>query len=121
MAQSIPKRCTRCSQMATKGGRCDDHQVKPWANASANTQALTGRQRSRLRERIIARDGECAVCGSVNDLEVDHIIEVTDGGALEDESNLQLLCVRHHEEKSKQAKAARRSRPKVYTVVRKRQ
>jgi 5-methylcytosine-specific restriction endonuclease McrA len=44
---------------------------------------------------------ECVQCGSTDQLEVDHIIEVADGGSLYDHANLQTLCHQHHEEKSK--------------------
>lgn len=43
------------------------------------------------RKRIIARDGMCLACGSIDDLQVDHIKPVVFGGTNE-ESNLQTLC-----------------------------
>lgn len=43
-------------------------------------------------ERILERDGhQCLVCGAIEDLEMDHIIPLSRGGA-HDPSNLQTLC-----------------------------
>jgi 5-methylcytosine-specific restriction endonuclease McrA len=45
----------------------------------------------RIRTRVLAR-GECAHCGSADDLSVDHIVPVSKGGS-NGESNLQCLCL----------------------------
>ena len=58
--------------------------------------------RKRLRERVYERDqGICAVC-RVYDAkwEADHIHEMWAGGP-DDIDNLQTLCRRHHQEKTK--------------------
>ena len=44
----------------------------------------------KLRSEILS-SGKCAYCGSVESLEIDHIIPVAKGGATE-KSNLQVLC-----------------------------
>jgi hypothetical protein len=44
-----------------------------------------------LKRKIKARDGRCVWCGSIDRLEVDHIVRYIDGGG-NDESNLQTLC-----------------------------
>lgn len=45
-----------------------------------------------IRERIKARDGEkCNYCGSVHNLEIDHITPISKGGNSTDD-NLQVLC-----------------------------
>ncbi|WBM34138.1 HNH endonuclease [Pseudomonas sp. NY11382] len=60
-----------------------------------------GRPWRRIRERILLRDQyTCCGCGVVTqDLEVDHIINVAEGGSDED-SNLQSLCVPCHQAKT---------------------
>lgn len=46
-----------------------------------------------LREVVLHRDNyRCRSCGSRYNVEVDHIVEVAEGGALFDEANLQALC-----------------------------
>ncbi|MCX2816489.1 MULTISPECIES: HNH endonuclease [Pseudomonas] len=66
-----------------------------------------GRPWRRIRDRILLRDQyTCRACGLVTkDLEVDHIINVAEGGS-DDDSNLQALCVPCHQEKTA-AEAAR--------------
>lgn len=66
-----------------------------------------GRPWRRIRERILLRDQyTCRCCGGVtHELEVDHIINVAEGGS-DDDSNLQSLCVPCHQAKTG-AEAAR--------------
>jgi 5-methylcytosine-specific restriction protein A len=96
-----PSRCTYpgCPELTTQG-RCGKHTRKPWANPSANTQALSGRQRADFRTQHLRIEPRCRVCGSDADLEVDHIIEVADGGALLSHENAQTLCGTHHRQKT---------------------
>lgn len=50
----------------------------------------------------------CVVCGRTGTrLFGDHIQELKDGGAPLDENNVQLLCGKHHTEKTARARAAR--------------
>jgi 5-methylcytosine-specific restriction protein A len=110
MARRAPSRCTKCARLATRHGRCDDHQRQAWENPSANSQALTGSERRRLRAALINAGHTCAWCGTEDNLELDHIIEIADGGAPRDLENCQLLCEPHHEKKSRASDAARRQR-----------
>lgn len=66
-----------------------------------------GRPWRRIRERILLRDQyTCRCCGVVTqEIEVDHIINVAEGGS-DDDSNLQSLCVPCHQAKTA-AEAAR--------------
>lgn len=54
-----------------------------------------------------ARGAWCCVCGSSHRVIADHIVEVKDGGAPFDASNIQLLCQACHNAKTAKARAAR--------------
>lgn len=110
MARRPTTRCTKCHQLATNQGRCDNHQRKPWENKSANSQALTGWERQAIRDQQLEREPTCRVCGTTENLEPDHIIEIADGGHLTDPSNLQTLCHPHHAAKTRAAREARKTR-----------
>lgn len=53
-----------------------------------------------LAARIIERDGVCSVCGSDENLSVDHVVPISKGGAVWDEDNLVTMCMTHNREKS---------------------
>lgn len=65
-----------------------------------------GRPWRRKRALILVRDEyTCQACGTVTlDLEVDHIINVAQGGT-DDEANLQALCVPCHKLKTAEESA----------------
>jgi len=55
----------------------------------------------RIRSAVLVRDGgRCRRCGSARNLEIDHIVPVSKGGASEEE-NLQTLCRRCNRRKWK--------------------
>lgn len=60
-----------------------------------------GRPWRRKRETILIRDKyTCQACGTVTlDLEVDHIVNIAQGGS-DDDANLQSLCVPCHQLKT---------------------
>ena len=68
-----------------------------------------GRPWRRIRERILLRDKyTCQRCGHIGtDLEVDHIINVAQGGT-DDDENLQSLCIPCHKAKTAAESAAGR-------------
>ena len=71
----------------------------------------------RLRKEVLCRDGNrCVRCGSVERLEVDHILNVAQGGT-HHPSNLQTLCAGCHREKSQReafrARAVKRRRRRL--------
>ncbi|MPQ84498.1 HNH endonuclease [Pseudomonas sp. MAFF 730085] len=89
---------------------------------SRKTQALTdgssgdtwgagrgGRPWRRKRESILIRDNyTCRVCGlTTKDLEVDHIINVAQGGT-DDDGNLQAICIPCHKAKTARESSAHR-------------
>jgi len=54
-----------------------------------------------VRQRIIARDRKCVVCGSILFLEVHHKTYRNKGSELEHLEDLELLCSKCHENKHK--------------------
>lgn len=53
----------------------------------------------RLMLALIERDGfECAICGTRDDLTIDHIVPLSKGGG-DDLDNLRLLCRKHNSQK----------------------
>lgn len=69
-----------------------------------------GRPWRRKREAILIRDDyTCCVCGLITkDLEVDHIVNVAQGGT-DDDDNLQAICIPCHKTKTARESAAHRS------------
>lgn len=79
----------------------------------------------RLRQQIIRRDGRrCSVSGCSSDMrepqmmQVDHIVEVKDGGAFWDPNNLRLVCRFHHYAKTVELIGQRQSGGQVRQSVR---
>lgn len=92
-------RFQRCLELAEPGTyRCKDHQTKKVYRRSGE---LTEAVKRVVRERF---NYECAVCGEYAN-EVDHIVELNEFAPTEKHranmlSNLQLLCSKHHLEKT---------------------
>lgn len=67
---------------------------------------IRGRALTRIRERILLRDGyECRKCRRVFspwNLEIDHVVPLHLGGIADSDENLQTLCIWCHEKKSKE-------------------
>lgn len=101
MPSRAQSRCTQCPRLATSKGRCDDHQRRAWENPSANTRALTGRQRETFRRNVLAAaQGICAWCGKPA-TQADHILAIGLGGSPHDwEHNGQALCDDCHDLKT---------------------
>lgn len=70
-----------------------------------------GRPWRRIRDAILLRDKyTCQSCGHIGtDLEVDHIVNVAQGGS-DDECNLQALCIPCHKAKTATESNAGRAR-----------
>lgn len=109
MPKAAPSRCTAagCNTLTTKG-RCDLHRRKAWANTSARNKRLDRSTWKRAADAHLVTEPLCRACGADRRLQVDHITEVADGGALYDESNLQTLCEDCHDAKTEAAKALRK-------------
>ena len=54
-----------------------------------------------LRDKIIARDKKCKMCGSESQLEVDHIKAIVNDGDMWNKNNLRVICHRCHIRKTK--------------------
>lgn len=71
-----------------------------------------------IRRTVLARDRyRCVLCGACDPdhgplLEVDHIVELADGGAFHDLANLRTLCIPCHKSKTREARRARRAKMK---------
>lgn len=89
---------TRQMAMAVPGGN------ESWGSGRG------GRPWRRIRDRILLRDRyACQHCGRVGeDNEVDHIVNVAQGGT-DDDSNLQTLCPDCHKVKTAAESAAGRN------------
>lgn len=89
----------------------DVGRVATLGQKAGNSPRPRGRAWMTQRERIAARDGYlCRGCGLVWQPsldQVDHIIELEDGGT-NDDDNLQLLCNDCHAAKTRASAAARR-------------
>lgn len=57
------------------------------------------------------RGNWCERCGSTHRVIGDHIVELKDGGAPLDPSNIELLCQAHHNAKTAKARATRAKGP----------
>lgn len=75
----------------------------PWSNdreAREHTAATYGAEWRRQRQKALARAGHrCEKCGSDRDVQVDHIVPVSQGGGHQP-GNLQVLCGAHHRVKT---------------------
>lgn len=78
--------CLACGRLSP-ASRCEDHALKPFAKAKLSYTPMS----KATRDAIIRRDGRCLRCGSTKNLEADHIVPVSKGGA-HTVSNGRTLC-----------------------------
>lgn len=105
----MPRPPTRCGKDGCRNVKstCLLHPRKPWGGGNQLPNNWTS-----LRNLVAVRDGKrCRICGTTVQLELDHIVERSDGGP-DDPANLRLLCKQHHTEKTHQAARDRRQRRK---------
>jgi 5-methylcytosine-specific restriction protein A len=114
--------------MANATARSDAGLFRVWIMAKlTNLKPMLGRAPSRVRSmpkiaasfykspewrKLVAsikreRGCKCERCGSTRRVIADHIVELKDGGAPLDRSNIELLCHAHHQQKTAQARGAR--------------
>lgn len=93
-------KCRRTAKVSPVGEdfRCEEHWRKSWERGGDKKRAVPALPHA-VKEMVRERDYHiCRICGEPAN-EVDHIDEVVDGGT-NIPSNLQLLCDRHHREKT---------------------
>ena len=89
--------CTVCRRRIPQGPRCSRHALKSPSNRAWREAGAAG-----VRQQVLDRDGACVDCGSTEDLEVDHLIPVSQGGKTEPE-NQATRCADCHRRRHKLA------------------
>ena len=79
-----------------------------------------GRRNSGRSNRVVIRNklmidkgGKCALCGTTERVTTDHILPLSQGGTNR-KSNLQLLCIKHHNEKNLKMRIRMKQEELVY-------
>lgn len=117
MPRLPPRPCTypRCKEYATKGSRCDEHQIKHnWHHRGNRHERGYGSKWDKIRKQVMVRDDhqcqECLRQGIYTKAdEVDHIIPKHLGGP-DSYDNLEAICKPCHAEKTSREAAEGRSR-----------
>lgn len=106
MPKMPPRPCNtpRCKNMAVSGGRCDEHQPKPWFQTKSSSDRGYGAKWRKLRDQRLKLDSYmCQVCLKVGIYTkadaVDHIIPKSQGGT-DSITNLQSICNSCHTSKT---------------------
>lgn len=115
---TILRACVKCGK-PTGESYCPEHKPKPWATSTRSDKVkLSGSAQQARRIRIIDRYlNRCHRCGEVfdtADLEVDHRIPLSEGGADTDE-NCAPICKPCH--RSKTAAEAARAKAATQQMV----
>lgn len=106
-------RCTvpGCGRIATWHGRCDQHQRKAWEQPSQHTRMIRRQDQQKFHDATLRRSPICQWPGCTQPAtDADHIVPVSQGGALHDINNAQALCHMHHTLKTRQEATQRRTR-----------
>lgn len=101
---AVPRPCIDCATLTLDGSdRCPEHEAEAKARRRDRaTRRAPGGAYTAARKayRSAPASFTCAQCGARGvPLEVDHIRPLADGGS-DYPSNIQLLCVQHHREKT---------------------
>ena len=111
-------KCRQPAEIAPSGEdfRCKEHWRKPWRGAGERARgvALKESEKRFIRERD---HHTCRSCGREGAVEVDHIVEVADGGT-NLPSNLQILCASCHDEKTRESRKRRSAGVRTRTSAR---
>ncbi len=104
-AYEIEAREKRCASIPAFSNKppsgCSQKEYWEWHNTLYLGGSSTSKEWLERSRQAKIRDGwRCKRCGSPENLETDHIIELSKGGS-NDFSNLQTLCHDCHEKKSK--------------------
>ncbi len=113
-----PCRHPLCAEITRdRSGYCSQH-IETAVNDRRQTRARKTTRKAygsarwkRVRQAYKSRHPLCEVCGSRGATRaaqvVDHVLEISDGGAMHDAANLLSLCHRCHGSKTKQMQRAR--------------
>jgi len=122
MPRKPPKPCARtgCGEL-TYDRFCERHQKEANAEYERNDRDRHAKRHygnarwERLRRVQLAKEPLCRHCFErgrlVQATHADHIIEISDGGAVYDIDNLQSLCKSCHSAKTLKERARRNSKP----------
>ena len=112
MPRRPPTRCNRCRRLYPSGTRCP---CKVWSGSRwADTLPVPKSVWERTRRAYLNEYPLCEypLCKAIAD-DVDHIVELSDGGDPLDWANLQALCVVHHAAKTAAHAVASRARART--------
>lgn len=107
----IQRACVTCGKPGPTS-YCPEHEPKAWATSDrASRQTISGSANQKRRRRILEELLYCChVCGQVGnaeDLEVDHVIPLGEGGADEDHNLAPIHKDCHREKTAAEAGRAR--------------
>lgn len=93
----LPKPCIipDCPNLTLQGSKCAIHEREYQHERNKRPGRALYRDPT---YRAIPRVGQCEVCGTTEDITIDHIIAITNGGT-NDPSNLRYLCRKHNSSK----------------------
>lgn len=95
---------TGCNTLVRNGsGRCSKHPAKPWVHSTDAPKRMSGRHLQNARERLFRANPLCVECAAQGKVKLatqrDHVVPLAEGG-VDDDSNVQGLCVACHKLKS---------------------
>jgi 5-methylcytosine-specific restriction protein A len=106
MPKAAPKPCSQpgCGVLVRDGSsRCAKHPREMWGKKPTATKRVTGRKLQAMRADLFSRNPLCVECEKQGRVRLatqrDHIVPLAEGG-LDDDSNVQGLCIECHDEKS---------------------
>jgi 5-methylcytosine-specific restriction protein A len=107
MPQAAPRPCTApgCGRLVHDGsGRCERHPRPAWTKKADAPKRITGRRLQALRKQLFTANPLCVECERLGRVTLatqrDHIKALAEGGADDDDNNVQGLCDECHEAKS---------------------
>lgn len=87
--------CLLCGRLTRQGSYCAAHS-RPWSRRSPSSIATDQRGWAKVRAEVLRRDwNACVRCGDPDNLQVHHIVPVSEGGA-NVIANLETLCASCH-------------------------
>lgn len=90
---------TRCPNPATYRGRCDKHKRQGESKRAGKAIYNTAKWKN-TRKAVLAKQPICAHCDNALAVDVHHKVDLADGGAPYDLSNLVGLCKTCHGQES---------------------